>query len=146
MLAALSTLSACKKEDMRTKEELLQATHWKTEEVQTVDVTAGGTPVVTTTQVACSSGCSCDDYIAFLPGHQLDRNDGAILCSSPSNAGRGNWYIDEKDQTLIASNLIGRHGYYAFAIEELTAKRLRVSRQLVQGTNVSTYRVTFSAQ
>ncbi|GAB2859099.1 hypothetical protein GCM10027044_19080 [Hymenobacter ruber] len=142
-------LSACKKEDTRTKEELLQASHWKVTAEQRVDVVAGGTPVITNSPSRCSTpnSCYCDDYIAFLPNHQLDRNEGALQCTYyGSAAGSGKWYIDQKDQTLVASYLTGYQGYWAFKIEELSANTLKVSNQIVNGTTVSTFYTTFKAE
>ncbi|MBD2713744.1 hypothetical protein KBK19_01705 [Microvirga sp. STR05] len=146
MLSALSVLSACKKEE-RTKEELLQATHWKRTADQRVDVSSGGTPVVTNSTVNCTTGdCSCDDYVVFMPDSKLEKNQGAIVCPNQPAPQNGKWYIDQKDQTLIASELTGYSGYWAFAIEELSTSKLVVSHQIVNGSTVSTFRTTFSAQ
>jgi hypothetical protein len=146
MLAAVSLLSACKKEE-RTKEELLLGTHWRRTADQRVVVTAGGPPVATNTTINCSGNdCSCDDYIVFTPDHQLENNTNGTTCASQLTTRSGKWCVDQKDQTLIAWALTGYNGYWAFTIEELSSSTLKVSHQIVTGTTVSTFRTTFTAQ
>jgi hypothetical protein len=113
VFALTLTVSSCKKDETKTKKEMLTAKSWKMSSIK-INGVAG-----------VIEDCEKDDIITIAANGTTSSNRGAIKCDPNETNSTGTWTLsdDEKYLTVDGST---------FTIIELTGSKLVLSR--VEGT------------
>lgn len=124
----LGTVASCKKEDKKSKTELLTAGSWK---MSAHTIVFGA---VTYDAYKDMEACDKDDFITFKAGGVVEFNQGAVKCDEEdSQVETGQWSFAENETKLIMAG-------ESASIVSLTSAELKVtySYSTEEGTAVGT--------
>ena len=115
-------ISACSKDEQKTKTELLTLKAWKLNAYKVVD--SQGTEMDYYAYMQQSNDCNLDNTMLFATDGTLTVNEGTNVCNDSTYMFKsGTWSLtpDEKQIKIFEEN-----GYYSFSLTELSESKMTI--------------------